>query len=323
MIYILLSLFIGISAAIFVWVLFILEKNLSPNTLRRLERIKRKSNINDEIDGKKYELDLSKQNIEYKIQIFGEILKNYTFSQKIKEMIQLADADWYVDTFIFFSLLFALPPLVCLITPFKLMALFSIVTLFIPAVYLQFLINKRFLDFSKQFPDALNLMASSLRAGHPLTSALNIVTDEMPKPISDVFGTARKDMTLGIDTKDAFLSMTKVMPQSIDLRFFITAVLIQKEVGGNLAELLDSLSETIRERFKLIGQLRVQTAQTRLAGMVIGIVPVLVILAVFFMNPEYIKPLFNTKDGQLAFATAICLIIVGFVSIKKISDIEM
>lgn len=322
MIYLILSLIVGISAAIFIWVIFALEKDLSPNTLRRLERIKRKSNVT-EPSAAKYELDLSKQNIEYKVQALGKILKNYKITQQIKEMIQLADVKWHVDTFIFLSFACALPCLIFLFTPFKLMTFLCFVALFIPTMYLKYVINKRFLDFSKQFPDALNLMSSSLRAGHPLFSAMDIVTEEMPKPVSDVFETAKRDMSLGVDTKDALYSMLKVVPQSIDLRFFITAVLIQKEVGGNLAELLDSLSGTIRERFKLLGQLRVQTAQTRLSGTIIGIVPLAVLLIIFFMNPEYIKPLFDSRDGQLAFGSAIFLTAAGFFSIKKISDIEI
>ncbi len=136
---------------------------------------------------------------------------------------------------------------------------------------------------------------------------------KMPKPISTVFATTTGDISLGIDTKDAFYSMSRVMPQSMDLRFFITAVLIQKEVGGNLAELLDSLSVTIRERFKLLGQLRVLTAQTRLSGAIIGFVPPLVLGAIYFMNPEYIKPLFTETQGQIALVVAICMSIMGAV----------
>jgi len=322
MIYLLLSLIVGLSAALFVWIIFVIEKDLSPNTLKRLERIKRKANINSKSD-MKYELDLSKQHIEYKILALGVLLKDYKITKQIKEMIQLADAKWHVDTFILVSLMCTFPCLIFLFTPFKLMVLFSVVALFIPTMNLQYLINKRFLDFSKQFPDALNLMSSSLRAGHPLVVAIDIVTGEMPKPISDVFATTQKDIALGVDTKDAFYNMIKVMPQSLDLRFFITAVLIQKEVGGNLAELLDSLSTTIRERFKLMGQLRVQTAQTRLSGTIIGVVPVAVLLVIFFMSPDYIKPLFDTRDGKMALCLAVFLSVLGFISIKKISDIEM
>ena len=322
MIYLILSLIIGISAAILTWTIFMVEKDLSPNVLRRLDKIKRKSNVSGASDSKN-EIDLSRQNIEYKIHILGHFLKDYRFTKQIRDLIQLADVNWYVDTFIFFSFACAIPCLIFLLTPFKLMALFGIATFFIPTMYLNYLLNKRFFDFSKQFPDALNLMASSLRAGHPLFSAIDIVTGEMPKPISDVFQTVKKDISLGIDTKDAFYSMMKVMPKSLDLRFFITAVLIQKEAGGNLAELLDSLSSTIRERFKLLGQLKVQTAQTRISGMVIGVVPVAVLLLIFFMNPEYIKPLFDTKNGQIALCITAVLIVTGFISIKKLSDIEI
>jgi tight adherence protein B len=322
MIYLLLSLIIGISAAVFVWMIFLLEKNLSPNVLRRLDRIKRKSNLvgeDESVEG----IDLTKEYSEYKFISLEPILGNLKFTGKIKELIYLSDVKWHIDTFIIFSMICAAPPLVFLFSQFKLMALFSIGTFFIPLMYLNHLINKRFLDFSKQFPDALNLMSSSLRAGHPLFLAIDIVTEEMPKPISDVFETAKKDISLGIDTKDAFLSMTKIMPKSLDLKFFITAVLIQKEVGGNLAELLDSLSVTIRERFKLLGQLRVQTAQTRISGTILSVVPIMVLLVIFFMNPEYVKPLFNTPDGQTALVIAIILMISGMAISKKICDIEI
>lgn len=320
MIYFILSLIVGLSAALIVWAMLMLQSDLSPNTLRRLDKIKRKSN--DSVNSE-YELDISLENIEYKIQAVGNFLKDFKFTKTIRDLIKAADVELYVDTFIFLSLLCALPFLVFLVTPFKLMIFFAIPAFFIPTFYLKYLINQRYVDFSKQFPDALNLMSSSLRAGHPLVAAINMVAEEMPKPISTVFATTTGDISLGIDTKDAFYSMSRVMPQSMDLRFFITAVLIQKEVGGNLAELLDSLSVTIRERFKLLGQLRVLTAQTRLSGAIIGFVPPLVLGAIFFMNPEYIMPLFNTTQGQIALAVAIGMSIIGAVLIKKISDIEM
>lgn len=318
--YLFLSVILGICAASIVWVIFLIGKDLNPSTLRRLEKIKRKSNSEDFSD--ENQINMGLPSFEYKFPALGRILKKYKLIKSIKELIQLADVNWHIDTFIFFSLVTAFPPLIFIVTPYKLMSLFAFVTIFIPTMYLNYLIQKRFLEFSRQFPDALNLMASSLRAGHPLFASLEVVTNEMPKPISTVFETAQTDISLGIDTKDAFLSMAKVMPKSIDLRFFITAVLIQKEVGGNLAELLDSLSDIIRERFKLMGQLRVQTAQTRLSGMVIAVVPVFVLLGIFFMNPEYVKPLFDTNDGQIALCVAIVLMIVGFLVIRKVSEIE-
>lgn len=322
MIYLFLSLIIGLSAALLVWMVFVIEKDLSPSTLKRLDKIKRKSNESSDSE-QKYQFDLSLETVEYKFKTMGTFLKDFKFTKQIKDLIQASEADLHVDTFIFLSLACAVPFLLFLFTHFKPMFLFSIPALFVPTLYLRQLVGKRFIDFSKQFPDALNLMASSLRAGHPLTSAINMVAEEMPKPISTVFQTTTRDISLGVDTKDAFYSMCKVMPQSMDLRFFITAVLIQKEVGGNLAELLDSLSETIRERFKLLGQLRVLTAQTKLSGTIIGFVPPIVLVFLFLSNREYVAPLFDTLNGQLALAAAIGMSIVGAVLIKKISDIEV
>ena len=322
MIYFVLSLIIGLSAAILVWMVFVIEKDLSPSTLQRLDKIKRKSNESSDSE-QKYKFDLSLENVEYKFKAMAAFLKDFKFAKQIKDLIQAADVELHVDTFIFLSLALAAPFLLFLFTHFKLMFLFAIPALFVPTLYLRQLVTKRFVDFSKQFPDALNLMASSLRAGHPLTSAINMVAEEMPKPISAVFQVTTRDISLGIDTKDAFYSMSKVMPQSIDLRFFITAVLIQKEVGGNLAELLDSLSVTIRERFKLLGQLRVLTAQTKLSGTIIGFVPPVVLIFLFISNREYVAPLFDNLQGQLALASAIGMSIAGAISIKKISDVEM
>ena len=315
------SLIIGVSVAVFIWALFLFEKDINPNILQRLEKIKRKSNEDVELEQKVDFSFVSK--ILYQLPLLIKFLKKSKLDEKINNMLMLADSSMTLDFFIGLSLLCAIPFLLFLLTPFKLMTLFGFVTLFLPTMYVQHLVSKRFLDFSKQFPDALSMLASSLRAGHPLFSAIDIVTSEMPKPVSTVFMTVQRDIALGIDTKEAFYSMVKLMPQSLDLKFFITAVLVQKEVGGNLAELLDKLSITIRERFKLIGQLRAQTAQTRFSGIIVGIVPIVVILLIFFMNPEYIKPMFETQDGQLAFAGAILLIVAGFVSIKKISQIEI
>lgn len=320
MIEILISGIVGVSVAVCLWSLFLLEKNMSPDLSRRLEKIKQKSNEEASLE-KKLEFGIS--DFKYKIPYLSKFIRKYKLANIIEEKIKMADSKLHTDTFLLMSISCAAPFLIFLATSCKLLALFSIVGLFIPYLKLNFEIEKRYNDFSKQFPDALNMIASSLRAGHPLYSAIGIVSEEMPKPISSVFATVQKDISLGIDIKEAFYSTVKLMPKSIDLRFFITAVLIQKEVGGNLAEVLDKLSDTIRERFKLLGQLKAQTAQTRLSGIVVGFVPVVVMLLVFFMNPEYISPLFNTSDGRLALAGAIVLIIAGFISIHKISQIEM
>lgn len=321
MIAIMLSLMMGVGAAVFIWAIFVMEKDLSPSTLQRLERIKRKTNV-IESDIPQEMINLNESDSTYKVKVLESVLDKSKFTGKIKELIKHSGSNMQIDGFLFLSFMCGMPFSIMLLTPLPLLALIALPAMTLPTFYLMRKKDRRFFEFSKQFPDALNLMASSLRAGHPLFSAMDIVTDEMPTPICDVFGTARKDISLGIDTKDAFFNMTKMMPESVDLRFFITAVLIQKEVGGNLAELLDSLSGTIRERFKLMGQLRVQTAQSRIAGSVLCAVPPIIALVISFMNPDYMQPLFTTQDGKIALAIAVTLMVLGMVSIKKISTIE-
>jgi tight adherence protein B len=113
------------------------------------------------------------------------------------------------------------------------------------------------------------------------------------------------------------------MPESIDLRFFITAVLIQREIGGNLAEILDSLGHTIRERFKLIGQLNAQTAQAKMSGIVLALAPVVIGSLIWLMNPSYMKPLFSTLIGQLALSASVLMGILGFFCIKYVTNIKV
>lgn len=177
--------------------------------------------------------------------------------------------------------------------------------------------------FTQQFPDALNMISSSLRAGHPLLASFETVVQEMPKPVSTVFKTPVDEISLGIDVKEALNSMVKLIPDSLDLKFFVTAVLIQRDVGGNLAELLDGLSTTIRERFKLLGQLKAQTAQTRFSGIILSVMPPLVGGGIFLLSPEYMEPLLKTQQGNLALLGAVFLTLLGLYSINKITNIEM
>lgn len=177
--------------------------------------------------------------------------------------------------------------------------------------------------FTQQFPEALDMLSSSLRAGHSLYGAFDIIVKEMPSPISQVFKSAVDEISFGIDTKDAILSLNKVMPFSMDLKFFTTAVILQREVGGNLAKVLDSLSITIRERFKMLGQLKAQTSQSKFSGIVLTLVPPLIALILFFISPDYMDPLLNTPQGNIAIAVAAGMLCIGIFCIVKILSIEI
>ena len=142
-------------------------------------------------------------------------------------------------------------------------------------------------------------------------------------PISGVFKTAIDELAVGSDAKQAILSLSKTVPNNMDLKFFITAVILQREVGGNLAKILDGLSYTIRERFKMAGQLKAQTAQARFSGFMLVCVPPIIAGILFVLSPDYMSPLLNTQQGNSALLLALTLLLLGVYMIKKIVTIEI
>jgi tight adherence protein B len=180
----------------------------------------------------------------------------------------------------------------------------------------------RFRKFTEQFPDTLDMIARSLRAGHSFTSAMQVVSQEMPDPVAKVFRIAHEEQTLGLSVPESLDNMTKSIT-TLDLRFFITAVNIQRESGGNLSEILEKLGQTIRERFRILGQLRIYTAQGRLSGYILAALPVVMVFVLMVLNPSYLKILFQNKVGIYMVVTALFLQVVGFLVIRKIINIKI
>jgi tight adherence protein B len=180
----------------------------------------------------------------------------------------------------------------------------------------------RFKKFAAQLPDCMALIARALRSGHSLTSALNVISEEMPPPISTEFAMAYEEQNLGIPIDKALRSMLRRMP-NMDLKFFVTAVAIQKQSGGDLAEILDKISYVIRERFKILGTVAALTAEGRLSGIVLMALPLGLFLCVYALNPEYVMLLFTTEEGRKMVGAAIFLQILGAFVIKKIVNIKV
>ena len=176
--------------------------------------------------------------------------------------------------------------------------------------------------FAAQLPDAMGLIARALRSGHSLASAINVIVDEMPSPISVEFGMAYEEQNLGVPVDKALRSMLKRMP-NLDLKFFVTAVAIQKQSGGDLAEILDKISYVIRERFKILGTVAALTAEGRLSGIVLMALPLALFIAVYFLNPEYVMLLFTTEEGRKMVIVAIVMQVIGAFVIKKIVNIKV
>ena len=192
----------------------------------------------------------------------------------------------------------------------------------LPLMWLLFRRKSRFKQFAKQLPDALELIARALRSGHSLASGLHVVVEEMPDPIAMEFGIAYEEQNLNIPLDQALKNMLRRMP-NMDLKFFVTAVAIQRQAGGDMAEILDKIGYIIRERFKIMGQVQALTGEGRISGIVLMALPVALFFAVYHLNPDYVMLLFTEELGRKMIAVAVFLQILGAVSIKKIINIKI
>jgi len=182
--------------------------------------------------------------------------------------------------------------------------------------------RKRFRKFAKQLPEALELISRALRAGHSLASGLNLVADEMKDPIAKEFRRVFEETNLGIALEQALDNLTDRVP-NMDLRFFSTAIVLQRQTGGDLAEILDKIGYLVRERFKIWGQVQALTGEGRLSGIVLLALPPVLFLAVYKLNPEYVMPLFTDPMGRQMLAAAIVMQLFGAIVIKKIITIKV
>jgi tight adherence protein B len=198
----------------------------------------------------------------------------------------------------------------------------AIVMVCLPFGYLKLAENAYLIKFQDQLPEALDLLARALRSGHAMTSGLEMVSSEMEEPIASEFGAAVDEINLGLTFQEAFENLCERVP-STDLRFFAISVIIQRETGGNVAEILDNISRLIRERIQFKRQVRALTAEGRLSAMVLIGLPIALFAYIFFVNHSYISLLWKDVIGQYMLGGAIVLQILGAFVIKKIVTIEM
>jgi len=200
----------------------------------------------------------------------------------------------------------------------------GIIGLFLPRFYVKRQQAVRLNKFNNQLSDMLNLMVNGLRAGYSTMQALEAVSRELPAPISDEFRRVVQEMQIGIAMEKALDNLLRRIP-SEDLDFVVTAINVQREVGGNLSEILDTISFTIRERVRIKGEIRVMTAQVRTSATVLSLIPVFLTVALWFVSPEYISSFFARGPlcGWLAVVTIVGMIVSGYFVMMKIADIEV
>src|SRR5438477_4951039 len=197
-----------------------------------------------------------------------------------------------------------------------------VIGLLVPYSYASFRRNKRFEKFEELFPEAIDTLARAVRAGHAFTTALEMITNEVAEPVAGEFRQLYEEQKFGMPVRDALLNLTERMPL-VDVKFFVTAVMLQRETGGNLAEILDNLSYVIRERFKIQRQVRVYTAQGRLTMALLMGMPPIIVATMLLLNPSFIRPLFSDPIGHFLLVAGITLQTVGYFVIRKIIRIQV
>ena len=201
-------------------------------------------------------------------------------------------------------------------------AVAAIIGSFLPYSYVSFRRNQRFKKFEELFPEAIDTLARAVRAGHAFTTALEMISDEVAEPISTEFRILFEEQKFGLPVRDALMNLTERVPL-VDVKFFVTAVMLQRETGGNLAEILDNLSYVIRERFKILRQVRVYTAQGRLTMMLLMAMPPIIVLVMMSISPGFIRPLFTDPMGHILIELGIILQTVGYFVIRRVIHIQV
>ena len=245
--------------------------------------------------------------------------------QSLDRLLLQSGKSWNVGKFLGFSFL-------GLLASFLFLSIFSVPLymrlglMFLCTAMPYFLVSRtkaaRLEKIEQQLPDALDLMGRSMRAGHAFPTALKLVGEEMSDPLADEFRTVFDEVNFGVSMSDALMNLAARVP-STDLRYFVIAVLIQRETGGNLTELLGSISAIIRDRLKLLGQVRVLSAEGRMSAWVLGLLPFGSAALMNIVNPEFMSVLYTDPAGQKMVGIALSLLVVGIFFIRKVIRIRV
>jgi tight adherence protein B len=197
-----------------------------------------------------------------------------------------------------------------------------IIGAFLPYSVVSYRRQKRFEKFEELFPEAIDTLARAVRAGHAFTTAIEMIANEIAEPLASEFRQLFEEQKFGMPVRDALMNLTERIPL-VDVKFFVTAVMLQRETGGNLAEILDNLSYVIRERFKIQRQVRVHTAQGRLTMLLLMGMPPTVVAILSVFSPEFVRPLFHDPMGHALLVLSIVLQTIGYFVIRKIIKIQV
>jgi tight adherence protein B len=193
---------------------------------------------------------------------------------------------------------------------------------FLPRMWVGRRIGSRLNSFNKQLPDTITLLSNSLRAGSSFLQSIELVSRESPAPMGPEMGRVVREVNLGLSMEEALSNLVRRI-KSDDLDLMVTAIGVQQQVGGNLAEILDTIAFTIRERVRIKGEIRTLTAQGRYSGYLVAFLPIAIMITLNFINPEFMQPLFTELIGQILLVMGGIMMTIGFFAIQKITDIKV
>jgi tight adherence protein B len=271
------------------------------------------------------DVQLARQELMSEIPWLNRVLIKLQVSSKLKQMIDQADAHITVMRLILFSLtagVLAFLAVSMLSASYLLMGFFAVIATAIPFLYIHTKLKKRLKKFLQLLPDALDLMSRGLSAGHAFTEALHMVSTEMPEPIATEFRKTYEEQNLGLSLKLALENLVERVPV-LDLRMCVTAVLIQRETGGNLSELLEKVAYTIRERFRIMEDLKTMTLSSRWSAWLLCALPIFLAVYVTFMNPGYMDVMWRDARGNRLLAVAAIMQLLGMLMVQKIMKIRI
>jgi len=247
------------------------------------------------------------------------------FARRIELLLYQAGVDMRVGTFVLvvlvtgagcallFSIFFGRPLFALLL---------GVVAACVPYAVVRSKKTKRTRQMEEQLPDAMDLMTSALRAGLSLPAALQLVAQEAPSPLAEEFGHTFDEQNLGLDIRDAMINLARRV-DSVDVKFFVTAVVVQRETGGNLAEIMQNIAVIIRERFRILGDVRTLTAHGRFSGVILSLLPIAMGFIISVIAPDYMMGFFKDPTGQMLLLTALVMQVFGFLWIRKIVNIRV
>jgi tight adherence protein B len=253
------------------------------------------------------------------------VLRAFAVTARIESLIEQADLPYTVARLLTFCGVAGGSALLLASIarqPLPLVVLAAIAGSMTPILFVLNARARRTAKLSEQLPEALDMMARSLRAGHALSAAFRLVAAEMPEPINLEFGRAFEEQNLGLPFERAVENMTRRAPNNRDLKIFAVSVNVQKETGGNLAEILEQIADTIRSRYRFYGKLRALTAESRASAYVLGALPCAAGLAIYAFNPSYARILVDDPLGRGFLVYAIVTWIVGFAWMNRMAKVE-